>query len=337
MEEPLSKKLKGIAAILAATSLALAGCSTPDRGGDSNNGSGNNNASSNTNGGGGKGEVSVMWNQPMYSLNNGTITNNAVANANIVYLMNDSFTYYDNELKLVPNKSMGTYEKVSDSPLTIKMTLADTAKWSDGTPVTATDLLLDYAARSGKYNNAKPGGGDSDDGKKTKGTNVYFDQDDSALDLMPKTPTVSEDGKSITVVYDKPFADWEKSLLGPNIPAHIVGKRALGEADATKATKAVQDAILKDDKAALAKIANSWNYDWNMTKMPSDKDLLVHSGPMKMTDFKENTYVTLEKDDAYKGEHQPKVNKIVVRYNEDPTAAVQALQNDEVPSRPLTS
>ena len=94
--------------------------------------------------------ATVAWNQPFYSYNTVTSFGNAVANSNITYMTNDSFNYYDKSLKLVPNASFGSYEKVSDSPLTVKQTIAPTATWSDGVPVTPADLDLEehWAPRS---------------------------------------------------------------------------------------------------------------------------------------------------------------------------------------------
>ena len=97
--------------------------------------------------------VSVMWNQPFYSGNGLSGYGNATANNNILYLTNDSVTFYDKELNLTKNTSFGDYEKTSDDPLTVNQTIADTASWSDGTPVTAADFILAYGAQSGLFNN----------------------------------------------------------------------------------------------------------------------------------------------------------------------------------------
>ena len=49
-----------------------------------------------------------------------------------------------------------------------------------------------------------------------------------------------------------------------------------------------------------------------------------------MKDFKENEYMTLEKNPDYKGEHKAAIDQLTVRWNEDPMAQVQALQNGEI-------
>ena len=68
------------------------------------------------------------------------------------------FYYIDNKLNVVRNEKFGKMEKISDNPLTVKYTINDGVKWSDGTPVTAADLLLQWAAFSGYYNDADRGG-----------------------------------------------------------------------------------------------------------------------------------------------------------------------------------
>ncbi|MGA4669336.1 ABC transporter family substrate-binding protein [Propionibacteriaceae bacterium Y1923] len=276
-----------------------------------------------------------MWNQPLYSLNSNTSFGNATANANIIYMMNDSFNYYDRDLNLVKNESFGTYEKVSDDPLTIKLTLAPTAKWSDGTPVTAADLILSHGAISGLYNNVEDTSDiENEDGtlKESEDGDVYFDASSPSWALITDFPVVGDDGKSLTYTYSKPYADWEKSLISPGLPAHVLAARALGETDATAGAQAVIDAFQNKDNSALSKLANSWNSDWNFVSMPAaeDANLLVHNGPMKITEFVENQHVVLEPDDAYEGQNKPQVDRITIRYNEDPAAAVSALKNGEV-------
>ena len=49
-----------------------------------------------------------------------------------------------------------------------------------------------------------------------------------------------------------------------------------------------------------------------------------------MTKFEEGQYVTLELDDKYTGPVKPKVDTVTVRYNGDPMAMIQAIENGEV-------
>jgi peptide/nickel transport system substrate-binding protein len=314
----MKKRFLTIGSLGAALALAIAGC-TPDKtGADSSEATG---------------EVKVMWNQPFYSANIHTSASTATTNANTIYLMADSFKYYDKDLKLADNKSFGTMEKVSDKPMKVKYTIADTATWSDGTPYTAADLVLGWGARSGHFNTLEVAEAQDDEGnvKKQKGENVLFNAADFGLAQISQYPEVSADKKSVTFTYDKPFADWEVnlSLQDSGVPAHIVAKKALGIDEPVAAADAVLEAFKGNDKASLSKVANVWNTGFNFTKMPEDKDLLINTGPFAMTDYQEGQFLTLQRRDGYKGERQPGVDKVTFRYNSDPNAQVQALQNGE--------
>ena len=92
------------------------------------------------------GEVRVAWNDPPLSFNNNTTHGNAIANANIMYLTNTGFTYYDQDLNLINNDQFGTCEIVSLDPLTVKYTVNEGVKWSDGVQIGAADMVLSWGA-----------------------------------------------------------------------------------------------------------------------------------------------------------------------------------------------
>ena len=317
-----TKKWFAAAAGVIASALALSACTPP--------------ASNSSQAASALTNVAVMWNQPFYSVNQYSSSGNNLVNANIGYLITDTITYYGEGLNLVNNKSFGTYEKLSDDPLKVKVTLADTAQWSDGVPVTAADLVLYWATYSGAFNTLSDEDvkKDKDTGAVTstnKGNDVYFDQTGvPAFSLIKDFPEIGDNGKSVTYTYTKPYADWEKNLMTAGLPAHVVGARALGETDPTKAAEAVTAAFQKKDNKSLAKISNVWNKDWNFKNKPADANLLVSCGPYVISDAVADQYLTLKKNPNYKGDHQPTIDTITVRFNEDPMAGVQALQNNEV-------
>jgi peptide/nickel transport system substrate-binding protein len=85
-----------------------------------------------------------------------------------------------------------------------------------------------------------------------------------------------------------------------------------------------------EDETALSKISNFWNTGFDFTSMPEDEDLLVHNGPYEITDFEEGQYLTLSRDEDYTGPIEPGVDTVTIRYNGDPMAMVQAIENGEV-------
>uniref|UniRef100_UPI001F26206A ABC transporter substrate-binding protein n=1 Tax=Cellulomonas citrea TaxID=1909423 RepID=UPI001F26206A len=153
-------------------------------------------------------------------------------------LTHTGFTSLDAAGAAVADPSFGTVEKVSDSPLTVRYTLADGVRWSDGVPVTGADLLLEWAARSGQLDEAVPTLGS--DGSLT---------DPAALDqqvafaatspaLVHATATPAFDAHSLTLVYDQPVADWQVAL-DVNLPAHVIGRLALGRTSTAAPTPQV--------------------------------------------------------------------------------------------------
>ena len=316
------RRFAAAAAIVAAGALVLSGCTPPGAPSEIVEGS----------------SLSVAWNQPFYSYNGVTSFGNATANNNITYATLSSFNYYDNTPALVLDKSFGTYEKLSDDPLTVKYTLADTATWSDGTKVDAADLLLNWAALSRALDTPDFDASeftDPDTGEFTEDFPtdvVYFDSGADptvGMGLVSKTPELSDDMKSMTITYDSPYVDWELVMSAP-LPAHVVARNALGIEDAQKAKDALVDAIVNDDAEALAAIASDWNSGFNFTEMPADTDRVLSSGPYVITDFVADQYVTLSANTEYKGDNQAAVEEVTVRFITDPLAAVQALENGEV-------
>jgi len=314
--------------VIASLSLALAAC-----GGSSSSNKDEQQAKS------GPTSISVGWNQPFYSYNDNTSTGNNVTNANIRYMTNGQFYYYDAKSELKANPSWGTYEKTSDNPLTVKYTLNANDKWSDGTPYDASDLLLSWAANSTNVNTVS---GDkvrvdkATGAAKPTGNQVYFDSaaatPGQTLALVKQTPTIGDNNRSITLVYSQPFADW-KLDMGPiqnDIPAHAVGMKALGISDPTKAKEAVVKAIQDKDAASLSKIANFWNSGFDYTSLPSDKLLYLSSGPYVISDIKKDSFVTLKKNPQYKGDQAGQFDTITVRFNPDANSQLQQLGNKEI-------
>ncbi|MDP3890343.1 ABC transporter family substrate-binding protein [Nocardioides sp.] len=308
------------AATATALALALAACSPAadeDEDGDGGTAAGT--------------SVTVGWNQPFYSYNDDTSNGNATANAIIKYMMTSSFNYYDADQELVPDESFGSYEKLSDDPLTVKYTFAEGVEWSDGTPVDAADLLLTWAAQGGQLNTIDDGDveRDPDTNVPELGSGVYFDSSSAGLNLVTETPEIGDDGKSLTLVYDEPFADWEVAI-DVGVPAHVTAAQALDIEDPQEAKDAFIAAVNDRDEEALSKIAAFWNSGYDYGSLPDDESLYLSNGAYLMTDFVENQYITLKANEDYAGDRAANIETVTVRWNEDPLAQVQALENGEL-------
>ncbi|WP_082812751.1 ABC transporter family substrate-binding protein [Cellulomonas timonensis] len=312
--------MRAVAAVstLAAGSLVLAACSGP-----AEKDSGISESST----------ITVAWEAPLNELNTSSSNGNATQNAVITSMLNGAFWYYNESLELVHDESFGTFEKTSDDPLTVKYTFADDVKWSDGTPTDAADLLLEWAATSNVFNNVEAEE-DPETGEVLNqdaiDAGVYFDGNVPGRALITETPEITDDGKTITFVYSKKFADWESDFQKSDIPAHVAGQLALGIEDADEAKAAVVTAIQENDVEALSKLSKVWNSGFEFTSLPADEKVYVSNGAFLMTEYVENSHMTLEANPEYKGDLKPKVDSITIRYIEDPMAQVTALQNGEV-------
>lgn len=280
--------------------------------------------------------VTVAWNQPFYSYNGNTSFGNATANNNIIYATNSWFNFYNDVPELVQDESFGTYERVSEDPLTVKYTVKEGVKWSDGTAVDAADLLLSWAANSGVLNTPDFDPidfTDPDTGEFTPDFPtdvVFFDGAIGAgLEKVAEVPEIGDGGRSITLIYDELYVDWELALP-QGLPAHVVAKNALGLDDNKAAKDALIKAIQDNDTAALAKISSDWNSGFNFSEMPSDPERVLATGPYVITDFVADQYIELSANPEYVGDHKPQVETVTVRFIDDPLAAVQALENGEV-------
>ncbi|MCV7463056.1 ABC transporter family substrate-binding protein, partial [Micrococcus luteus] len=236
-----------------------------------------------------------------------TTYNSAVADR-----MFSSFWYFGTDGSIIPDKDFGTYEKTSDDPLTVKYTISDDAKWSDGTPVTAGDFIVHWAANNDtiKAEGAETPLFDS----------ISFEQGK----YIPEAPEGEADGKEFTVTYPEPYADWE-ILISSALPAHVVAK------EAGMSFEELVTAAKEKDVEALTPAAEFWNDGWDFSpgELP-DASLVPSMGPYKFKDggWQAGQSITLEANPEYWG--APAATKELVLRFADPKTHVQALQNGDL-------
>lgn len=315
-------------AVGAAAALALSACAanTGSTTSSSASGSGSSSASQAASGG----EIRVVEVNGFSSFNANSAKGNVDINSKIAYTTQSGFNYIDNEFNVVKNDKFGTYEKVSDNPLTVKYTINEGVKWSDGKQIDANDLMLTWAITSGYFDDATLDA----DGAVTKGTQ-YFQYAGSTEGLNnTKVPEVGADGRSITLTYNTPYADWEIAISSMLAPAHVVAEKAgLKVEDLTKLFTTLPKGDAAKPAAAnaqLKKAADFWNTGFDTTTLPSDKSLYLSSGPFIVDSIDAEKSMTLKRNPDYNWGPMPKVDSIVVRYIGDAQAQVAALKNGEV-------
>ena len=233
-------------------------------------------------------------------------------NSAVVDRMFSSFWYFGTDGSIIPDKDFGTYEKTSDDPLTVKYTISDDAKWSDGTPVTAGDFIVHWAANNDtiKAEGAETPLFDS----------ISFEQGK----YIPEAPEGEADGKEFTVTYPEPYADWE-ILISTALPAHIVAE------EAGMSFEELVTAAKEKDVEALTPAAEFWNDGWDFSpgELP-DASLVPSMGSYKFKDggWQAGQSITLEANPEYWGT-PPATKELVLRFA-DPKTHVQALQNGDL-------
>ena len=278
------------------------------------------------------GEVRVAWNDPLLSFNKNSSRGNATANNNIMYMTNAGFSYYDKDLNYINNDQFGTCEVVSLDPLTVKYTVNEGVTFSDGVQIGAADMILSWAALSGKYNDGEAV--IDDEGNLTPGAGVAFDAADPSSALITEFPVIGDDGRSATFKWSEFYVDYQTgnpvTEIATLMPAHVVAKNALGIADPAAGNQAIIDAFQAGDKAKIKPISDFWNTGFDADQLPTDPDVYLSTGPYKVTAYQQRAAITMERNPEYKWGPQPIADKITYLIVGDPTAAVQALTNEEV-------
>lgn len=274
------------------------------------------------------GSATVVEVNAFNTFNSNTADGNTDINSKISYATHSGFFYIDNKLNVVRNEKFGKMEKTSDNPLTVKYTINEGVKWSDGTPVTAADLLLQWAAFSGYYDDA--------DAEAKTGTSYFSYAGDPTGIALTDFPELGADNRSMTLKYSKPFADWEIALGGPgiDIPAHVLAKKAgLTDAkafvDLLKSTPRGDAKAPKPANAQLQAMAELWNTGFDTKTLPADPSLYLSNGPFIVKGINQDQSLTMVKNKDYNWGPEAKLDEITVRYIGSAPAQVQALKNGE--------
>lgn len=78
------------------------------------------------------GEVTVAEAGVVDSFNPQSAAGNTELNRKLAYATHSGFNYVDNNLDIVPLEDFGSYELVSEDPMTVKYTVKEGVAWSDG-------------------------------------------------------------------------------------------------------------------------------------------------------------------------------------------------------------
>ncbi len=267
------------------------------------------------------GEVRYTAGEPDWSgYNSMTSDTYSTYNSVIAAMMASGFTYFGTDGSLCEDKDFGTVEVQSEDPLIVKYTISDAAVWSDGTPITINDYLLDWVAQNPEFLVPGYANGTNQDAQP-----IFQHVSSSLAEKVPDGPQGEPGSKSFTIEYANPDPDFMINVTSA-LPSHVVAKKSGLEPDA------LAQAILDKDTETIKKAADFWNKGWifNPGQLPADLNDTPSSGPymLKAGGWKAGTSLTLTQNDKYWGE-PPATKEMTFRFLADAGQA-QALQNGDV-------
>ena len=270
--------------------------------------------------------------------NSSTPDTNLTINAAVGYLTGMGFNYYDDKKNVIQNKTFGSYKVVKNgaTDFRVQYTVEKGRVWSDGTPITAVDLLLSHVLSSNAYSKAAGLGDPDSDNVPSFNSNGYGG---TYNDNIVGQPVLSADKMSVTLQYKKKIANWDLFGPGPS-PVHTLvliseGKKGL---QSVKDNEAARDRFLaaynSKNTAVLKAIGKVWSEAYNITEV-NDKTnelLFVGNGGFTVESAVTKSSVTLKKNPKYNSGPalSGSVDTVIFKFISDGTAASQALANGEL-------
>lgn len=216
--------------------------------------------------------------------NTNTVSGAASAGPQALARVLTGFTLHGPDGQVVADHDFGSVSVVGREPLVLDYEISDKAVYSDGKPVTCDDMVLAWAAQSGRFpafNAASRAG--------------YLDV--AGIDCQP-----GQKKARVSYLPGRAVVDYMQLFTATSMmPSHVIGD-ALG-IDVTKAIQA-------GDPAAVDNIARAWNTIWDL-KPGVDLKRFPSSGPYRIDSVLPEGSVVLVANDRWWGA-KPVTKRITV-------------------------
>ncbi|MCW2689458.1 MAG: ABC-type dipeptide transport system, periplasmic component [Mycobacterium sp.] len=194
------------------------------------------------------------------------------------------FNFHGPDGQIVGDHDFGTISVVGRAPLVLDYEISDKAVYSDGKPITCDDIVLAWAAQSGRF----PGF----DAASRAGYS-----DIAGVDCQP-----GQKKARVSFIQDRGFVDYGQLFSATSImPSHVIADE-LG----TDVTTALQT----NEAGMVQRIAQVWNSTWDL-KPGIDMRRFPSSGPYKLDSVHGDGTVVLVANDRWWGA-QPVTKRIIV-------------------------
>ena len=202
------------------------------------------------------------------------------------------FSYLGPEGKSLADNDIGGVSTVPADVLTVAYTIAPQAVYSDGVPMTCDDLVLTWAANSGRFV-------EEDDVPLFDAASSAGYADIERVDCAPGS-------KTATVVYEpgRSYQEWRSLFAATELlPSHVVAQAA--------GIPNVVDPILSGDIDSVRAIAQFWNTGWTLTPGAIDTALLPSNGPYRVDSYTQDGGLVLVANEKWWG-IAPETERVVV-------------------------
>ncbi|TGD86582.1 hypothetical protein BayCH28_17500 [Mycolicibacterium sp. CH28] len=208
------------------------------------------------------------------SYNTNTVSGSASAGPQAFARVLTGFNFHGPDGQVLADHDFGSVSVVGRDPLVLDYQISDNAVYSDGKPVTCDDMVLTWAAQSGRF-----------PAFAAASRAGYIDVD--GVDCQP-----GQKKARVTYAPGRAIADYLQLFTATSLmPSHVIGD-ALG-LDVTRS-------IQSGDPAAIDRIAQAWNTMWDL-KPGVDLKRFPSSGPYKIDSVLPEGAVVLTANDRWWG------------------------------------
>jgi peptide/nickel transport system substrate-binding protein len=222
-------------------------------------------------------QITYVVDGGLATYNTNTVVGAASAGAQAFARTLIGFGYHGPDGQVVADHDFGTISVVGGSPLVLDYQIADNAVYSDGKPVTCDDLVLAWAAQSGRF----PG----------------FDAATQAgyVDIANIECSPGQKKARVSFVPDRSVVDYTQLFTATSMmPSHVIADQLNGDVTA---------ALLNNNAGLVAQIAKLWNTTWDLKPglKPDDLKRFPSSGPYKIQSVLDGGAVVLVANDRWWG------------------------------------
>ena len=223
-------------------------------------------------------QIDYVVDGTLVTYNTNTVVGAASAGAQAFARTLAGFGYHGPDGQVVADHDFGTISEVGGEPLVLDYQIADNAVYSDGKPVTCDDLVLAWAAQSGRF----PGF--------DAATQAGY-RDIGNIDCLP-----GQKKARVSFIPDRTIVDYTQLFAATSMmPSHVI---------ADQLNIDVTAALLSNNAPLVEQIARLWNTVWDLKPGLKPDEILKHfpsSGPYKIESVLDGGAVVLVANDRWWG------------------------------------